>query len=119
MIISLTIWLASLIFIGVLFAGKKRELKGGAPLVHIGSSVLDKNISDFYNHKRAWLKQVDWKYITTHLHNWAEHMEKAGLLLAEKIVHTFSQARDVATGKDLQKNKGHIALKGFLKRFTE
>ncbi len=119
MIISLTIWLASLIFIGIVFVGKKRELKGGVPLVHIGSIILDKKISDFYDHKYAWLKQVDWKYITTHLHYWAERMEKAGLMLAEKMVYTFSQVRDVATGKDLQKNKGHIALKGFLKKFTE
>jgi hypothetical protein len=119
MIISSTIWLASLIFIGIIFVGKKRELKDGEPLVHIGSSVLDKKILDFYNQKHAWLKQVDWKYITTHLHYWAEHIEKAGLLLAEKLVYKFSQARDVATGKDLQKNKGHIALKGFLKKFTE
>jgi hypothetical protein len=119
MIISITIWLASLSFISILLIGKKRELKGSAHFVHIGSEVLDQKISAFYTEKRAWMKRVDWKYITTHLHNWAEYVEKVGLLMAEKIVNKFSQARDIATGKDLQKNKGHIGLKAFLSKFRE
>lgn len=115
MIISLTIWVGSLVFLTLLFVGKKREMKGKSHLLHIGSIASDQKLTSLYESKRNWLKQVDWKYITHHLHTWAEKIEKLGLQFAERIVYKVTHMRDVATGKDLQKNKGYIARRFFTK----
>ncbi len=115
MIISVTIWVSSILFLTLLFSGKKREMKGKSCFLYIGSVRSDQKLTDLYESKRNWLKQVDWKYITYHLHAWAETLEKLGLKLAERMIYKITHMRDVATGKDLQKNKGHITQAFFTK----
>jgi hypothetical protein len=102
-----------------LFAGKKRELRGGKPFMHVGSLAFDQKLMSLYHAQRTWWNAIDGTYITTRLHLCAEYIEKIGLHIVEKIVHVLSRARDVTTGKDVHKSKGHIALKYILKLFID
>ncbi len=92
---------------------------GRDPYMRIGSLGLDQKIIRYVNICRTSLQAHNRHKVVMYLHGVAEQLEKFGLYMAEKIVLRFSHVRDIAIGKDIQKNKGHIAFKGILKRLID
>lgn len=117
MITTISILLASLIFLVLMLTNKHRELKTGKSLLKVGTSNID------YALRRVWEESKD-KLYRVHPSN-SRHtlrrsmveLEKHIMNMFHRLSHKFSIVGDVVTGRDIPKNRGSVSF--FLKNIED
>lgn len=110
MIISLIIFIVSIITIALLWYNKYREARGVLPLVYIGSHDFDKQLSNIKSICTRFIKKIDAEYLKSIFHDIAESTEKFGIIFAEKCINKFTHVRARINNKNIPKNRGSVSF---------